>query len=99
MVKRERLKLRQEYTLHNMWLEIEIMLRGNTIDWKELGFDIKHEFARRMVRLDEIYYVQELLPDIQIMVFNDQSSVYIRGGYAQIRDEILHLQERDGDED
>ena len=82
-----------------MWLEIEVMLRGNSINWQELGFDIKHEFSRRMVRLDEIYYVQELLPDIQIMFFIDQTSVYIRGGYSQIRDEILHLQERNDEED
>lgn len=99
MKKRGKYKLRQEYTQLSMWLEIEVLLRGNTINWQELGFDVRHEFARRMVRLDEIYNLQELLPDIQIMTFNDQTSVYIKGEYEQIRDEILHLQDRQDDKD
>jgi hypothetical protein len=82
-----------------MWLEIEVLLTGNTINWKELGFDVRHEFARRMIRLDDICHLQELLPDIQIMHFNDDTAVYIRGEYEQIRDEILHLQEGQDDED
>ena len=41
-----------------MWLEIDVMLSGSTMDWKELGLDVKHEFVRRMVRLEDIAYVQ-----------------------------------------
>ena len=81
-----------------MWLEIEVLLKDRTINWQELGFDIQHDFARRMIRLDEIYYLQELLPDIQILTFQDQTSIYIRGEYESLRDKILHLQ-NDMDED
>ena len=81
-----------------MWLEIEVLLKDRTINWQELGFDIQHDFARRMIRLDEIYYLQELLPDIQILTFQDQTSIYIRGEYESLRDKILHLQS-DMDED
>jgi phage-related protein len=41
-----------------MWLEIDVMLSGSTMDWQELGLDVKHEFVRRMVRLEDIAYVQ-----------------------------------------
>ena len=76
-----------------MWLEIDVMLSGSTMDWKELGLDVKHEFVRRMVRLEDIAYVQELVHDIQIMYFYDKTSVLIRGDYQSIRDEILHLED------
>ena len=78
-----------------MWLEIEVMLSGQTIDWKELGLEVKHEYVRRMVRLEDIAYVQELLHDIQIMYFYDKTSCLIRGDYQQIRNEILHLEDED----
>ena len=74
-----------------MWLEIDVMMSGSTMDWEELGLDVKHEFVRRMVRLQDIAYVQELVHDIQIMFFYDQTSCLIRGEYQKIRDEILHL--------
>jgi hypothetical protein len=74
-----------------MWIEIDVMLAGSTMDWKELGLDVKHEFVRRMVRVEDIAYVQELVHDIQIMYFYDKSSCLIRGSYTEIRDELLHL--------
>lgn len=74
-----------------MWIEIDVMLQGTSLDWKELGLDIKHEFVRRMVRLQDIAYVQELVHDIQIMYFYDKTSCLIRGDYQSIRDELLHL--------
>jgi hypothetical protein len=40
-----------------MWLEIEVLLKDRTINWQDLGFDIQYDFARRMIRLDEIYYL------------------------------------------
>jgi hypothetical protein len=95
---KEKLKYKQKYIQRSMWLEIEVLLKDRTINWQELGFDIQHDFARRMIRLDEIYYLQELLPDIQILTFQDQSSIYIRGDYESLRDKILHLQ-NDMDED
>ena len=76
-----------------MWLEIDVMLSGSTMDWQELGLDVKHEFVRRMVRLEDIAYVQELVHDIQVMFFYDKSSCLIRGEYQKIRDEILHLED------
>jgi hypothetical protein len=78
-----------------MWIEIDVMLQGTSLDWKELGLDIKHEFVRRMVRLEDIAYVQELVHDIQIMYFYDKTSVLIRGDYQSIRDEILHLDQEE----
>ena len=81
-----------------MWIEIDVMLAGNTMDWQELGLDVKHEFVRRMVRIEDIAYVQELVNDIQVMCFYDKSSCLIRGSYQEIRDELLHLdQESDLD--
>lgn len=74
-----------------MWIEIDVMLQGTSLDWKELGLDIKHEFVRRMVRLQDIAYVQELVHDIQIMYFYDKTSCLIMGDYQSIRDELLHL--------
>jgi hypothetical protein len=97
MVKRKH-RYKQKYIQRSMWLEIEVLLKDRTINWQELGFDIQHDFARRMIRLDEIYYLQELLPDIQILTFQDQTSIYIRGDYESLRDKILHLQ-NDMDED
>jgi hypothetical protein len=76
-----------------MWIEIDVMLQGTSLDWKELGLDIKHEFVRRMVRLEDIAYVQELVNDIQIIIFYDKSSCFVRGSYQEIRDEILHLED------
>jgi hypothetical protein len=67
---KEKLKYKQKYIQRSMWLEIEVLLKDRTINWQELGFDIQHDFARRMIRLDEIYYLQELLPDIQILTFH-----------------------------
>lgn len=74
-----------------MWIEIEVMLSGNTIDWKSLGLDVQHEWSRRMVRVHDIAYMQELLHDIQILYFYDNTSCLIRGTYQDIRSEILHL--------
>ena len=46
-----------------------------------------------MVRHEDIAYVQELLHDIQIIVFYDKTSCLIKGEYEQIRNEILHLED------
>lgn len=78
-----------------MWIEIDVMLQGTSLDWQELGLDIKHEFVRRMVRLEDIAYVQELVHDIQIMYFYDKTSCLIRGDYQSIRDELLHLSDEE----
>ena len=78
-----------------MWLEIDVMLSDSSMDWKELGLDVKHEFVRRMVRLEDIAYVQELVHDIQIIIFYDKTSCFIRGEYQRIRDEILHLEDEE----
>jgi hypothetical protein len=81
-----------------MWIEIEVMLSGNTIDWKSLGLEVQHEWSRRMVRAGDIQYVQELMHDIQIMAFYDNTTCLIKGNYKEIRSEILHLdQETDLD--
>jgi hypothetical protein len=81
-----------------MWIEIEVMLSGNTIDWKSLGLEIQHEWSRRMVRAGDIQYVQELMHDIQIMAFYDNTTCLVKGNYKEIRSEILHLdQESDLD--
>jgi hypothetical protein len=81
-----------------MWIEIEVMLSGNTIDWKSLGLDVQHEWSRRMVRVGDIQYVQELMHDIQIISFYDNTTCLIKGDYKEIRSEILHLdQETDLD--
>ena len=80
-----------------MWIEIEVILTGTTFDWKELGLEIKHECTRRMVRIKDIAYVQELMHDIQIVYFYDQTSCLIKGKYSQIRDEILHLDDPEYD--
>ena len=81
-----------------MWLEIEVMLSGNTIDWKSLGLEVQHEWSRRMVRAGDIQYVQELMHDIQIMAFYDNTTCLVKGNYKDIRSEILHLdQESDLD--
>ena len=78
-----------------MWIEIDVMLSNSTMDWKELGLDVKHEFVRRMVRVNDVAYVQELVHDIQVIYFYDQSSCLIRGSYAEIRDELIHLTQED----
>jgi hypothetical protein len=74
-----------------MWIEIDVMLGDSTMDWKELGLEVKHEFVRRMVRVEDISYVQELVHDIQVISFFDKTSCLIRGSYQEIRDELLHL--------
>ena len=74
-----------------MWIEIEVMLNGSTMDWDALGLEVKHEFVRRMVRVKDVAYVQELINDIQLIFFYDNSSCLIRGTYADIRDELIHL--------
>jgi hypothetical protein len=74
-----------------MWIEIDVMLSGSTMDWAELGLEVKHEFVRRMVRVDDIAYVQELVNDIQVIYFYDKTSCLLRGRYIDIRDELLHL--------
>jgi hypothetical protein len=74
-----------------MWIEIEVMLNGSTMDWDALGLEVKHEFVRRMVRVKDVAYVQELINDIQLIFFYDNSSCLIRGTYAEIRDELIHL--------
>lgn len=78
-----------------MWIEIDVMLSGSTMDWQELGLDVKHEFVRRMVRVNDVAYVQELVHDIQVIYFYDQTSCLIRGTYAEIRDELIHLDQED----
>lgn len=74
-----------------MWIEIEVMLNGSTMDWDALGLEVKHEFVRRMVRVKDVAYVQELINDIQLIFFYDNTSCLIRGTYAEIRDELIHL--------
>jgi hypothetical protein len=74
-----------------MWIEIEVMLSGNTIDWKSLGLEVQHEWSRRMVRAGDIQYVQELMHDIQIIAFYDNTTCLVKGNYKEIRSEILHL--------
>jgi hypothetical protein len=76
-----------------MWIEIEVMLNGSTMDWGALGLEVKHEFVRRMVRVKDVAYVQELINDIQLIFFYDNTSCLIRGTYAEIRDELIHLTE------
>jgi hypothetical protein len=76
-----------------MWIEIDVMLSGSTMDWKELGLEVKHEFTKRMVRVKDVAYVQELVHDIQVIFFYDQTSCLIRGTYPEIRDELIHLTE------
>jgi hypothetical protein len=78
-----------------MWIEIEVMLNGSTMDWEALGLDVKHEFSKRMVRVKDVAYVQELVHDIQVIFFYDQTSCLIRGTYAEIRDELIHLDQED----
>ena len=75
----------------SMWIEIDVMLAGSTMDWKELGLDVKHEFSKRMVRVKDVAYVQELVHDIQVIFFYDNTSCLIRGTYVEIRDELIHL--------
>jgi hypothetical protein len=74
-----------------MWIEIEVMLSGNTIDWKSLGLEVQHEWSRRMVRAGDIQYVQELMHDIQIIAFYDNTTCLVKGNYKEIRSEILHI--------
>lgn len=76
-----------------MWLEVDVLLRENAINWRELGLDIKHDSCRRMIRLSDVASVQELSDDIQILTFTDVTSIYIVGKYDHIRDHILHLQQ------
>ena len=78
-----------------MWIEIEVMLNGSTMDWEALGLEEKHEFCKRMVRVKDVAYVQELVHDIQVIFFYDQTSCLIRGTYAEIRDELIHLDQED----
>jgi hypothetical protein len=78
-----------------MWIEIEVMLNGSTMDWQELGLEVKHEFSKRMVRVKDVAYVQELVHDIQVIFFYDQTSCLIRGTYTEIRDELIHLDQED----
>ena len=75
----------------SMWIEIDVMLAGSTMDWKDLGLDVKHEFSKRMVRVKDVAYVQELVHDIQVIFFYDNTSCLIRGTYVEIRDELIHL--------
>lgn len=82
-----------------MWIEIDVMLSGSTMNWEELGLEVKNEFVRRMVRIDDICYVQELINDIQIMFFYDKTSCLIRGTYHEIRDELIHLGYQGEEED
>ena len=78
-----------------MWIEIEVMLNGSTMDWEALGLEVKHEFSKRIVRVKDVAYVQELVHDIQVIFFYDQTSCLIRGTYAEIRDELIHLDQED----
>ena len=75
-----------------MWIEIEILLKDDIVDWKDLGFSDSYDSARRMVRITDIAFLQEALHDIQILAFKDRTSVYIKGDYAQLRDKMLHIQ-------
>jgi hypothetical protein len=74
-----------------MWIEIDVLLKEQSINWQELGLDVKHEYAKRMVRIDAINFLQELTHDIQILSFIDGSSVYIFGEYENLKNDILHL--------
>lgn len=74
-----------------MWIEIDVMLAGSTMDWQALGLEVKHEFSKRMVRVKDVAYVQELIHDIQVIFFYDNTSCLIRGTYVEIRDELIHL--------
>lgn len=74
-----------------MWIEIEVMLSGSTMDWQALGLEVKHEFSKRIVRVKDVAYVQELVHDIQVIFFYDNTSCLISGTYAEIRDELIHL--------
>lgn len=67
------------------------MLRDRIVNWQELGIDNNYDYARRMVRIEEVHYLQELTTDIQGLHFVDGTSVYIRGTYEELRDKILHL--------
>ena len=78
-----------------MWIDIDVMLNGSTMDWEALGLEVKHEFCKRMVRVKDVAYVQELVHDIQVIYFYDQTSCLIRGTYAEIRDELIHLDQED----
>jgi hypothetical protein len=78
-----------------MWIEIDVMLNGSTMDWEALGLEVKHEFSKRIVRVKDIAYVQELVHDIQVIFFYDQTSCLIRGTYAEICDELIHLDQED----
>lgn len=78
-----------------MWIEIEVMTQGNTLNWAELGLKVEQEFTRRMVRIQDIEYLQELVNDIQLLHFYNEKSVFVHGDYASIRNQILHLSEED----
>jgi hypothetical protein len=82
-----------------MWLEIEIMLRDRIVNWQELGIDNNYDYARRMIRAEDIYYLQELHADVQALQFHDGTSVYIRGNYEELRDKLLQIQNEEGDLD
>jgi hypothetical protein len=76
-----------------MWIELQVILKDQIVNWKELGFNNHFETARRTIKFNEIYYLQELLADIQIITFQDLTSIYVIGSYETIRDTILHLSE------
>lgn len=82
-----------------MWLEIEIMLRDRIVNWQELGIDNNYDYARRLIRIEDLHYLQELTGDIQALQFMDGTSVYIRGTYEDLRDKILHIQNESDDLD
>lgn len=74
-----------------MWIELEVLLKEKLVNWQELGFDIPNDFARRMLKAEEIYFLQEVTHDIQILALNDGTSIYVKGSYEMLRDNILHL--------
>jgi hypothetical protein len=74
-----------------MWVEIDVILTDNSVDWKQLGIVKKYETGRRLVRIDCIDYLQEVTHDIQILGFNDKSCFYICGDYMELRDKLIHI--------
>jgi hypothetical protein len=74
-----------------MWIELDVMMKDQTINLSELGFHNLYHYNRRLVKVDEIYFLQELLPDIQIIQFNDQTSVYVKGEYVDLRNAIMKI--------
>lgn len=74
-----------------MWLEIDIILTEKSVDWVTLGIQKNYETGRRIVRIDNIEYLQEVAHDIQIIGFLNGSCYYINGDYKELRDKLIHI--------